>query len=66
MRWLDRKLINLAKRFGEFRKDDPQSFQLSPAMSIFPQFQFNLRRSQFIQVQWVDTCADARGEIGEV
>jgi protein transport protein SEC23 len=50
MRWLDRKLINLAKRFGEYRKDDPQSFQLSPSMSIFPQFQFNLRRSQFIQV----------------
>lgn len=50
MRWLDRKLINLAKRFGEYRKDDPHSFQLSPSMSIFPQFQFNLRRSQFIQV----------------
>mmetsp|Transcript_41862 Transcript_41862/g.80026 ORF Transcript_41862/g.80026 Transcript_41862/m.80026 type:complete len:762 (-) Transcript_41862:93-2378(-) len=50
MRWLDRKLINLSKRFGEFRKDDPQSFQLAPSMSIFPQFQFNLRRSQFIQV----------------
>jgi hypothetical protein len=51
MRWLDRKLINLAKRFGEYRKDDPHSFQLSPSMSIFPQFQFNLRRSQFIQVR---------------
>ncbi|KAK3267011.1 hypothetical protein CYMTET_24406, partial [Cymbomonas tetramitiformis] len=50
MRWIDRKLINVAKRFGEFRKDDPQSFQLAPNMSIFPQFMFNLRRSQFVQV----------------
>ena len=50
MRWIDRKLINLSKRFGEYRKDDSQSFQLAPSMSIFPQFVFNLRRSQFIQV----------------
>jgi hypothetical protein len=47
---IDRKLINLSKRFGEYRKDDSQSFQLAPSMSIFPQFVFNLRRSQFIQV----------------
>jgi len=50
MRWLDRKLIGLAKKFGEYRKDDPQSFQLAPTMSLYPQFLFNLRRSQFIQV----------------
>mmetsp|Transcript_22611 Transcript_22611/g.27289 ORF Transcript_22611/g.27289 Transcript_22611/m.27289 type:complete len:751 (+) Transcript_22611:306-2558(+) len=50
MRWLDRKLINFAKRFGDYRKDDPQSFQLQQTMSIFPQFCFNLRRSQFVQV----------------
>mmetsp|Transcript_54019 Transcript_54019/g.171416 ORF Transcript_54019/g.171416 Transcript_54019/m.171416 type:complete len:780 (-) Transcript_54019:125-2464(-) len=49
-RWLDRALIRLGSKFGEYRKDDPQSFQLSPQLSIYPQFMFNLRRSQFVQV----------------
>ena len=49
-RWLDRTLIRLAGRFGDFRKDDAESFQLAPQMSFFPQFMFNLRRSQFVQV----------------
>lgn len=49
-RWLDRALIKLSSRFGDYRKDDPSSFQLSPQFSIFPQFMFNLRRSQFVQV----------------
>lgn len=49
-RWLDRTLIRLASRFGDYRKDDPQSFQLSPQLSYYPQFMFNLRRSQFVQV----------------
>lgn len=50
LRWLDRNLIRLCQRFGEFRKDSPESFQLSPLYSMFPQFIFHLRRSQFIQV----------------
>ncbi|KAK9141037.1 hypothetical protein Scep_010718 [Stephania cephalantha] len=49
-RWLDRSLIRLCSRFGDYRKDDPSSFSLNPNLSIFPQFIFNLRRSQFIQV----------------
>ena len=49
-RWLDRKLIQLCQRFGDYRKDDPHSFQLMPQFSIYPQFMFNLRRSQFVQV----------------
>lgn len=49
-RWLDRMLIRLASRFGEYQKDVPDSFQLAPTFSIFPQFMFNLRRSQFVQV----------------
>lgn len=49
-RWLDRSLIRLASRFGEYRKDDPQSFSLRPEMSYYPQFMFNLRRSQFVQL----------------
>ncbi|KAI0522984.1 hypothetical protein KFK09_005373 [Dendrobium nobile] len=49
-RWLDRTLIRLCSRFGDYRKDDPSSFIINPNFSIFPQFMFNLRRSQFVQV----------------
>ncbi|CAI7871535.1 unnamed protein product [Closterium sp. NIES-53] len=49
-RWLDRMLIRVCNKFGDYRKDDPASFSLSPNFSIFPQFLFNLRRSQFVQV----------------
>jgi hypothetical protein len=49
-RWLDRSLIRLASKFGDYRKDDPTSFQLVPQLSYYPQFMFNLRRSQFVQV----------------
>ncbi|KAG2726355.1 hypothetical protein I3760_01G108300 [Carya illinoinensis] len=49
-RWLDRSLIRLCSKFGDYRKDDPASFTLNPSFSLFPQFMFNLRRSQFVQV----------------
>ncbi|KAI3723394.1 hypothetical protein L2E82_34928 [Cichorium intybus] len=49
-RWLDRNLIRLCSRFGDYRKDDPNSFSLNPNFSLFPQFMFNLRRSPFVQV----------------
>ncbi|WVZ17690.1 hypothetical protein V8G54_010672 [Vigna mungo] len=50
IRWLDKALINVCSRFGEFQKDTPSSFSLSPRLSIFPQFMFHFRRSQFVQV----------------
>lgn len=49
-RWLDRNLIRLCAKFGDYRKDDPTSFTLNPSFSLFPQFMFHLRRSQFLQV----------------
>ncbi|CAL5347802.1 unnamed protein product [Camellia sinensis] len=49
-RWLDRNLIRLCSKFGDYQKDDPTSFTLNPCFSLFPQFMFNLRRSQFVQV----------------
>lgn len=49
-RWLDRSLIRLSSRFGNYQKDDPTSFRFNAKFSIFPQFMFNLRRSQFVQV----------------
>ncbi|KAL8227966.1 hypothetical protein R6Q57_015550 [Mikania cordata] len=50
IRWLDKTLIHLCSRFGDYQKDSPSSFVLSPRLSIIPQFVFNLRRSQFVQV----------------
>ncbi|KAG0478003.1 hypothetical protein HPP92_012722 [Vanilla planifolia] len=50
IRWLDRSLIRLCSKFGDYQKDSPSSFSLSPRFSIFPQFMFNLRRSQFVQI----------------
>ncbi|KAL7748400.1 GTPase-activating protein S23 [Sorochytrium milnesiophthora] len=38
------------QRFAEYRKDDPNSFRLTDNFSIYPQFMFHLRRSQFLQV----------------
>ncbi|KAJ8631932.1 hypothetical protein MRB53_025268 [Persea americana] len=50
IRWLDRSLIRICSQFGDYQKDSPSSFSLSPRFSIFPQFMFHLRRSQFVQV----------------
>lgn len=49
-RWLDRMLIRLCQKFGSFNKDDPESFRLLPNLTLYPQFMFHLRRSQFLQV----------------
>lgn len=43
-RHLDRSLIRLASKFGDYRKDDPTSFSLRPELAFYPQFMFNLRR----------------------
>ncbi|KAF9010130.1 copii coat protein [Cyathus striatus] len=50
LRWLDRMLIRLCQKFATYTKEDPTSFRLSDNFSIYPQFMFHLRRSQFLQV----------------
>ncbi|TKA64886.1 Protein transport protein SEC23 [Cryomyces minteri] len=50
LRWVDRMLIRLCARFAEYRKDDPSSFKLEKHFTLYPQFMFHLRRSQFLQV----------------
>ncbi|KAL7984649.1 hypothetical protein Chor_003219 [Crotalus horridus] len=50
LRWLDRQLIRLCQKFGQYSKDDPNSFRLSDSFSLYPQFMFHLRRSPFLQV----------------
>jgi protein transport protein SEC23 len=43
-------LIRLCSRFADYRKDDPTSFRLEKNFTLYPQFMFHLRRSQFLQV----------------
>lgn len=50
LRWVDRMLIRLCQKFADYRKDDPSSFRLSQNFTLYPQFMFHLRRSQFLQV----------------
>jgi protein transport protein SEC23 len=49
LRWLDRSLIRLCAKFAEYQKDQPNTFRLSPEFSLYPQFMFHMRRSQFLQ-----------------
>ena len=37
LRWLDRMLIRLSQKFGEFNKEDPSSFRLAENFSLYPQ-----------------------------
>nr|XP_039259214.1 protein transport protein Sec23A-like [Styela clava] len=50
LRWLDRMLIRLCQKFGEFSKDAPDTFRFAENFSLYPQFMFHLRRSSFLQV----------------
>ena len=49
IRWLDRTLIRLVKKFGEYQQDLPHTFRLCREFSLYPQFMFHMRRSQFLQ-----------------
>ena len=49
LRWLDRTLIRLCQRFGQYNKDAPDSFRFPETFSMYPQFMFHLRRSQQLQ-----------------
>lgn len=53
LRWLDRILIRIAGKFGDFQKDNPASFQWPPSFAFLPHFLFHMRRSQFLQVTLV-------------
>lgn len=37
LRWLDRMLIRLCQKFGEYHKDNPESFRLPQEFSLYPQ-----------------------------
>ena len=50
LRWVDRSLIRLCSKFADYTPEDPNSFRLPPEFSLYPQFMFHLRRSQFLQL----------------
>ncbi|ODV61834.1 GTPase-activating protein SEC23 ASCRUDRAFT_75106 [Ascoidea rubescens DSM 1968] len=50
LRWIDRMLIRVCQKFADYDKDSPDSFRLTPNFTLYPQFMFYLRRSQFLQV----------------
>ncbi|CAI9762691.1 unnamed protein product [Fraxinus pennsylvanica] len=50
VRWLEKMLIRFASKFGDYMPEDPSSFRLSSNFSLYPQFLYYLRRSQFIDV----------------
>ncbi|UJR26099.1 hypothetical protein I4U23_007445 [Adineta vaga] len=50
LRWLDKMLIRLCQKFAIYEKDNPNSFQLIDTFTLYPQFMYHLRRSQFLQV----------------
>lgn len=56
IRWLDDTLIRFASKFGEYIQEDPSTFRLSSNFSLYPQFMYYLRRSQFIDV--FNCCPD--------
>eukprot|EP01132_Coremiostelium_polycephalum_P009305 gene9305-11406_t len=49
-RWLDKMLIRLVSKYADYRKEDPNTFNLASNFSIYPHFMFHLRRSHFLQV----------------
>lgn len=50
IRWLDDNLIQFCSIFGDYIQEDPSSFRLSSNFSLYPQFMYYLRRSQFLNV----------------
>ncbi|CCH59325.1 hypothetical protein TBLA_0B04910 [Henningerozyma blattae CBS 6284] len=50
IRWIDRTLIKLCQKYADYNKNDPSSFRLAPNFSLYPQFAYYLRRSQFLSV----------------
>ncbi len=47
-KWLDRILLKFAVKFAHYSPMDRNSFKLPQPMKHFPQFMYQLRRSNFI------------------
>ena len=53
LRWLDRMLIRLCQKFGEFNKEDPNSFRLAENFSLYPQV-WKIPGLQFLEFNQLD------------
>lgn len=49
IRWLDRILILLMKKFSNYRKNDKNSFQVAEELHLLPQFFYYLRKSNYVR-----------------
>ena len=49
--WLDKSIVKLAARFGQYTQNHPHSLQLPASFAMLPQWFYNLRRSPFMQVR---------------
>ncbi|KEG06512.1 putative protein transport protein Sec23A [Trypanosoma grayi] len=49
-RWLDTLLVRFVRRYSTYTAGVPESLRLSPCLSLFPSFMFNLRRSEYFMV----------------
>jgi len=50
LRWIDKMLIRLVKKFGEYRHGDVGSLRLHEDFTLFPVFMFHLRRCDLLQI----------------
>ncbi|CCW70059.1 unnamed protein product [Phytomonas sp. Hart1] len=50
LRWLDRTLVRLVSRFGNYTKNQPSTLRLPAEFVYFPAFIYHLRRSGYLQV----------------
>ncbi|CAJ1994053.1 protein transport protein Sec23-like protein [Leishmania donovani] len=50
LRWLDRTVVRLVSRFGQYTKDKPDSLRLPKEFVYFPAFMYHLRRSGYLQI----------------
>lgn len=50
LNWIDRSLIRFVATYGIYNPGDPNSLQLQPTMTLFPQFLYNFRKSRFLKV----------------
>ncbi|KAG5464492.1 hypothetical protein LSCM1_00682 [Leishmania martiniquensis] len=50
LRWLDRTVVRLVSRFGQYTKDQPDSLRLPKEFVYFPAFMYHLRRSGYLQI----------------
>merc|ERR1712137_598354 len=47
---VDRVLVKLAERFGTYNPGDAMSFKLGPEFMLYPQYMYNMRRSNFLEI----------------